>query len=157
VSGVVCGVRAVHEKQPHRAEHPRGGKQPGVGECDGDFVGQDDSVGVRDWVGAGGGGFPSVPHEYMLHTTVIHVMCLRHFHGMAMIIGGIPRQPRRQRLRGSERGVAKLRATPEGFPNKAKGCAYSRHPGNAMQIIINPGGVAYSPVYHAPNGQPFQG
>ena len=32
--------------------------------------------------------------------------------------------------------------TPKGFPNKAKGCAYSRYPGDAHNKTINPGGVA---------------
>ena len=53
----------------------------------------------------------------------------------------------------TKRRVARTRATlvtgiiqsstPEGFPSKAKGCAYSRYPGKGYSQIINPGGVAY--------------
>ena len=57
--------------------------------------------------------------------------------------------------------------TPEGFPNKAKGCAYprypgkgcvySRYPGKGQHKMHNPGGVAYSLARAVLNGQPFQG
>ena len=46
--------------------------------------------------------------------------------------------------------------TPEGFPNKAKGCAYPRNPGEQAKRMFNPEGVAYSPVCVVSNGQPFQ-